>query len=71
MKHQVKYFGKSRFLEMSYYLCSFYLLGKLYLARVVYCVLYSLDFEVVVVVISELVPNVLLFCVCSMVTYLW
>jgi hypothetical protein len=68
---QIKHFGLNRFLEMSYYLVSFYFLSKVSSAKLIYCVVFSLDVSTSAVVIAQLLPSVFLFGVCSTVTYLW
>mmetsp|Transcript_9834 Transcript_9834/g.19452 ORF Transcript_9834/g.19452 Transcript_9834/m.19452 type:complete len:238 (-) Transcript_9834:276-989(-) len=71
LKQQHKHFGKSRFLEMCYYVITFYLGSNPHAARLVYVLVFVLDLNIVVVALAEFLPNVLIFCICSMVTYFW
>lgn len=71
MRRQVKHFNRNRFLEIAYYIISFYFSSKRSLVRIVYCILLALRFDLIFVIALELIPNTLVFTICSVMTYLW
>eukprot|EP00359_Climacostomum_virens_P009712 CAMPEP_0204917102 /NCGR_PEP_ID=MMETSP1397-20131031/14782_1 /ASSEMBLY_ACC=CAM_ASM_000891 /TAXON_ID=49980 /ORGANISM="Climacostomum Climacostomum virens, Strain Stock W-24" /LENGTH=253 /DNA_ID=CAMNT_0052089857 /DNA_START=145 /DNA_END=906 /DNA_ORIENTATION=- len=63
---QVKHFNQSRFLEMEYYIISFY-----FLIRIIYSIVLGVGADIRITLALELVPNTLVFTICSVMTYLW
>lgn len=71
IKGQIRHFNRNRFLEMTYYLISFFLAGDVYTARVIFCVIYASTDNVRAIIIAEFAPDVLTITICSMLTYFW
>mmetsp|Transcript_1861 Transcript_1861/g.3985 ORF Transcript_1861/g.3985 Transcript_1861/m.3985 type:complete len:282 (-) Transcript_1861:1306-2151(-) len=66
IKNQVKHFNQNRFLEMAYYVISFFIL-----ARIVFCIIYATTDNLTSIIVSEFAPDVFCVTICSMLTYFW
>jgi hypothetical protein len=56
---------------MAYYLISFYFLGNVYLVRIAYSIMLGLETDLTPTLVLELLPNTLVFAICSLMTYCW
>jgi hypothetical protein len=71
VRQQCKHFGSNRLLEMTYYVTTFYLSSMDSTARLGQGVVYILDISTNWCAITLLLPDALLFSICSMLTYYW
>mmetsp|Transcript_28911 Transcript_28911/g.51594 ORF Transcript_28911/g.51594 Transcript_28911/m.51594 type:complete len:97 (+) Transcript_28911:60-350(+) len=71
LRLQCKVFGQDRYLEMSYYLISFFFACKAYSARVMFC--FCLAFADIpdLVIFLRFNPDFFEVTIASMLTYLW
>jgi hypothetical protein len=71
VRQQYKHFRSNRLLEMAYYVTTFYLSSMHSSARLGQGVVYVLDISTNWCVVTLLLPDALLFSICSMLTYCW
>lgn len=68
---QYKTFNECRYLEMSYYLTSFFFACTSYSARAIFCCFYAFSSNTHISSILRFVPDAFIFPIASMLAYLW
>jgi hypothetical protein len=71
VKHQVQHFNSNRYLELSYYLISFYFASTSHTVRVMFGISLAFTDVVYLILILRFAPDVHFFMINSMLAYLW